>query len=163
MPRSAEARRRGSLIPRLFPVAMVPFFVANGALIYLALESKPALVDAHPYENGRAYNRDLVAERAQRRLGWNAALEPPRQAQTAGLIVFTVHDRDGEPVTGLAVELSIRRPVGALPDRRFMLAEAGAGRYSAALMLPFAGQWQFDVVARRGDDQFIYARRVVIR
>jgi nitrogen fixation protein FixH len=162
MLRSAEARRRRSLIPWLFPAAMLPVFAANGALIYLALASKPALVDVHPYEDGRAYNRDLAAARAQQRLGWTATLASPRRVATAAPIVFAVRDRSGAPVTGLAVELSIRRPVGALPDRRVVLAEAGPGRYTAAVRLPLAGQWQFDIVAQRGGDQFVYGKRVVI-
>lgn len=163
MPQNADARRRRSLIPWLFPAALLPVVVANGALIYLALASKPALVDAHPYEDGRTYNHELTAASLQQRLGWSASLEPPRHAETAAPIVFSVHDRGGAPVTGLAVELSIRRPVGALPDRRLVLAEVSPGRYTAAVTLPLAGQWQFDIVARRGDDQFVYARRVVIR
>lgn len=141
---------------------MLPVLAANGALIYLALQSKPALVDAHSFEDGRTYNRELAAAAAQQRLGWTAALEAPHRAEATAPIAFTVRDRGGAPVTGLAVELSIRRPVGALPDRRLKLAEAGPGRYIAALALPLSGQWQFDIVAHRGGDEFVYARRVVI-
>jgi nitrogen fixation protein FixH len=163
MPRSAEARRRRSLIPWLFAAAMLPVFAANGALIYLALQSKPALVDAHPFVDGLTYNRELAAARAQQGLGWNAALEPPRRAAAPAPVAVTLRDRSGAPVTGLAVALTVRRPVGALPDRRLALAETGPGRYAGAVTLPLSGQWQFDIVARRGDDQFVYARRVVIR
>jgi len=162
MPRGAEVVRRRSLIPWLFPAAMLPVIAANGALVYLALESKPALVDAHAFKDGTAYNRDLAAAGAQERLGWTAALQPPGRAEEAAPIAVTIRDRSGAPVTGLAVELSIRRPVGALPDRRLNLTESGPGRYAAAVRLPLAGQWQFDVVARRGGDEFVYAQRVVI-
>jgi nitrogen fixation protein FixH len=162
MPRSVEPRR-GSLIPWLFAAAMLPVLAANGLLVYLALQSKPALVDAHPFEDGRTYNRELSAAAAQQRLGWNAALDAPGRAETAAPVAFTVRDRNGAPVTGLAVELLVRRPVGALPDRRLTLSEAGPGRYTTALTLPLGGQWQFDIVARRGGDEFVYARRVVVR
>lgn len=161
MPRNAEKKRRHSLIPWLFPAAMLPVLAANGALIYLALASKPALVDAHPFDDGRRYNRELAAASAQQRLGWTAALEAPRRVAAAPIAV-TVRDRSGAPVSGLAVELSVRRPVGALPDRRLVLAETGPGRYTAAVTLPLSGQWQFDIVARRGGEEFVYARRVVI-
>lgn len=162
MPRSAEARRRRSLIPWLFPAAMLPVFAANAALIYLALQSKPALVDAHPFVNGLSYNHELAAAKVQQGLGWTVALEPPHRAATAAPVVVAVRDRSGGPVTGLAVELTIRRPVGALPDRRLVLAETGPGRYAGAVTLPLSGQWQFDIVARRGGDEFAYGRRVVI-
>ncbi len=162
MPRRADAVRRRSLIPWLFPAAMLPVIAANGALIYFALQSKPALVDTHPFEDGRTYNRELVAASTQDKLGWTAALEPPLRAGTVAPVAFAVRDRAGAPITGLAVELLIRRPVGALPDQLLVLAEAGPGRYTAAVTLPLAGQWQFDIVARHGGDEFVFARRVVI-
>ena len=105
----------------------------------------------------------MIDAAAQQRLGWTAALEAPRRAGVPASIALAMRDRAGAPVTGLAVELWIRRPVGALADRRLALAEAGPGRYTAPVTLPLAGQWQFDIVARRGADEFVYARRVVVR
>lgn len=159
----AAGRRRSSLIPWLFPAAMLPVLAANGLLAYYALHTMPALVDARPYEDGRAYNRDLAAAAAQAALGWRAEFTPPAQAGTATPLVFAVRDGAGAPVRGLDVELWVRRPVGARPDQRLRLAETGPGRYRSTLTLPLAGQWQFDFVARRGADEFVYARRVVVR
>jgi nitrogen fixation protein FixH len=153
---------RRSLIPWLFPAAMLPAFAANGALIYLALQSKPALVDQHSFEDGRTYNRQLAAAAAQQALGWTVALTPPSRAGIASFVALDIGDRTGAPVTGLAVGLWIRRPVGALPDQRLRLAELRPGHYAAPLELPLAGQWQLDFVARRGADEFTYARRLVV-
>ncbi len=163
MGRVARVGRRRSLIPWLFPAAMLPVFAANGALIYFALHSMPALVDTRPYEDGRTYNRDLTAAAKQAALGWRAAFEPPAQWGTPAPVGLSFRDRGGAPIRGLDVELWVRRPVGALPDQRLHLAETGPGRYAASVRLPLAGQWQFDFVARRGSDQFVYARRVVMR
>jgi len=55
------------------------------------------------------------------------------------------------------------RPVGSEPDQRVALAEVAPGRYAAALRLPDPGQWQFDVVATRGDEEFVLGRRVVVK
>lgn len=156
-------RRKRSLIPFLFPAAMLPVLAANGALVYLALASKPALVDQHPFEDGRAYNRELKAAAAQQALGWRASFASPSQAGTTSPVALDIRDRSGEPVSGLSIDLRVWRPVGALPDLRLPLAEASPGHYTAALALPLAGQWQFDFVARRGGEEFAYGDRVVIR
>lgn len=155
--------RRRSLIPLLFSAAMFPVLAANAALIYFALESKPALVSDHPFEDGRTYNRELDAAAAQRALGWTAALDAPLRAGTRSPIGLAIRDRGGAPVSGLSVELRAWRPVGSLPELRLHLAEARSGRYAAAAVLPLAGQWQLDFVARRGGEAFVYARRVVLR
>jgi nitrogen fixation protein FixH len=155
--------RRRSLIPFLFPAAMLPMFAANGALIYFATQSKPALVSERPFEEGRTYNSELHAAAAQDRLGWSARLDATLRAGTTGSVALDVGDRDGAPVAGLAVELRVWRPVGALPEQRLRLTETGAGRYTASIALPQSGQWQFDIVARRGGDEFVQARRVVIQ
>ena len=151
------SRGRRSLIPWLFPAAMVPMFAANGALIYFALQSKPALVDERPFEDGRTYNRALAAAAAQDRLGWRADLE----SSPSDSIALAITDRQGAPVTGLSVQLRVWRPVGALPDVNIALAEIAPGSYRGALKLPSAGQWQFDFVARRGSDEFAYGRRII--
>jgi nitrogen fixation protein FixH len=155
--------RRRSLIPWIFPAAMLPILAANLALIYLALHSMPALVDSRPYQDGRAYNRDLAAAAAQATLGWSSEFEAPTAWGRPSPVGLVFRDRSGAPVRGLDVELWVRRPVGALPDQRLRLREAAPGRYASVVTLPLAGQWQFDVVARRGRDEFVFARRVVMR
>jgi nitrogen fixation protein FixH len=156
------ARKSRSLIPWLFPAAMLPVLAANGALIYLALQSKPALVDEHPFEDGRTYNRELAAAAAQEALGWRAAFDRPARAGRASPVTLELRDRDGMPVKGLAVELRVWRPVGALPEVQMRLSERSPGRYAASVTLPLAGQWQFDFVARRDAEEFVYAQRVVV-
>ncbi len=156
------APRRRSLIPLLFPAAMLPVGIANGALVYFAVDSKPALVAEHAFEDGRTYNRELDAAAAQAALGWTASLAAPESAGGRGRVTFAVRDRTGAPVTGLAVSLRVWRPVGADPDERLRLAETVPGTYAAPLALPQAGQWQFDVVARRGRAEFVFGRRVVL-
>ncbi len=154
--------RRRSLIPLLFPAAMLPVLAANGALIYFALQSKPALVAEHPFEDGRTYNRELAAVAKQAALGWTASLETPRTSGAAARIAFDIRDRDGAPVTGLDVELRLWRPVGSEADLRLHLAEAAPGRYVAPVTLPHPGQWQADVVAARGDDEFVLGQRIIV-
>ena len=78
-------------------------------------------------------------------------------------VQFEVADRTGTPVTGLAVDLRAWRPVGAAPDIRTQLDEEGPGRYTAELALPLPGQWQFDLVAKRGADEYVLGRRIIVK
>jgi nitrogen fixation protein FixH len=156
-------RRRRSLIPWLFPAAMAPVMAANGALIYYALHSMPPLVADRPFEDGRTYNRELAAAAAQTALGWTASLAAPTKAAAESRIEFAVRDRSGAPVSGLAVAVRVWRPVGDEPDLRLRLVEQRPGDYAAVVTLPLAGQWQFDLVARRGAEEFAIGRRVVVQ
>lgn len=161
---NARGARRHSLIPWLFPAAMLPMFAANGALIYFAARSAPAVVADRPFETGRTYNRDLAAAAAQQRLGWSAVLDTQLlRASIPSPIVLDIRDRAGAPVAGLAVELRVWRPVGASPDQRLRLAETEPGHYAAAPTFPAAGQWQLDIVAKRGEEEFALGRRVIVR
>ena len=155
--------QRRSLIPLLFPAAMLPVLAANGALIYLALQTRPVLVAERPYEDGRSYNRELAAAQAQAALGWSAEIEAPDRAGVAGPVAVRIRSRDGAPVAGLEVEMRVWRPVGNVADLHLHLAAAEPGRYAAEFRLPLPGQWQFDVVARRSADEFVTTRRVVAR
>ncbi|MGE5271614.1 MAG: FixH family protein [Thiohalocapsa sp.] len=163
MRRDAEPMARHSWIPWLFPAAMLPVLLANAALIFFAVQSKPALVDAHPFEDGRTYNRVLAAAAAQDRLGWTATFALPESAGAPAPVDVAIRDRAGQPVRRLMVELLVERPVGAQPDRQLPLAETAPGHYTAMLTLPSAGQWQFTVTARHGAGAFVEVRRVVLR
>ena len=157
------SRRRRSLIPLVFPAAMLPVLLANAALVYFALHSMPALVSTHPFEDGRTYNREIAAATAQDRLGWAAEFEAPTRAFVASPVRFEVTDRAGTPVTGLVVEMRAWRPVGAAPDIRTQLDEKRPGRYTAELTLPMPGQWQFDLVATRGAEEYVLGRRIIVK
>ena len=163
MSAAASPRRRRSLIPLVFPAAMLPVFVANGLLVYFALHSMPALVAGHPFEDGRTYNRELEAAAKQTVLGWTATLEAPRTANVADRIVFAVLDSADAPITGLVVALRIWRPVGSEGDLRVALVEVAPGRYAAPVTIPEPGQWQFDIVATRGDEEFVLGKRIVVQ
>jgi len=155
--------RRRSLIPLLFAAAMLPVIVANAALAYFAIRSTPSLVSAHPFEDGRTYNREIAAAAAQDALGWTAELNVPSRALVPNPIQLNMTDRSGVPVSGLAIELRAWRPVGVAPDLRTRLLENGPGQYTAQLTLPLTGQWQLDLVAKKDGDEYVLGRRIIVR
>lgn len=119
--------------------------VANGAFLYFALRSHPGLGSADAYRRGLQYNRVIEAAEAQRALGWTGTA-----THGGGRLVVRIADAAGMPVSGLAVEAVVRRPVEARDDVALPLAETGDA-YAAPLALRRRGQWDVAVTARRRD------------
>ena len=155
---TAVALRRSQWIPWVFVAAFVVVAAVNGVLIWSAITSSPGLVADHAYELGRHYNQELAAARAQASLGWTASLDV-----ADGEAVFAVTGRDGAPIAGLDVDLVALRPVGAGEPLAAKLVEATPGRYRAPLALTRAGQWQLDLVARRGAAEFVLGKRILVK
>jgi len=156
-------RPRRSLIPLAFVGAFAVVAAANGALIYEAFRSQPALVSAKSFEEGRAYNRELAAAARQAALGWSPELELAPRAGEPAELVLRFADRDGGPVESLAIAARLVRAVGRDAAIELAPAETAAGRYVAAVVLPAPGLWQLELVARRGEDEFVLARRITAR
>lgn len=150
-------------IPWTFAGALGVVVVVNGALAYFAISSSTGLVTEHPYESGNDYNRVLAAAAAQDALGWHGTLSFASTGDDAGKLSVELADRGGQKLAGLAVTARISRPVEPLPDTDLTLAEAEAGHYRGAVTLARPGQWEVHVVARRGDDVFQFAQRIVVK
>lgn len=150
-------------IPWSFAGALGVVVMVNGALAYFALTSSTGLVTEHPYESGNDYNRVLAAAAAQDALGWRGTLAFTATGAEAGEIAVELADRAGRKLTGLAVTALVTRPVGPLPDTRLALAEAEAGRYRSPVALTGPGQWDVQIVARRGGEIFQFAQRIVVK
>jgi nitrogen fixation protein FixH len=115
-----------------------------------------------PYLRGLEYNRTLAERSAQTGLGWKAEIAVSRDGADA-LIVVRIADRNGQPLSSLAVEATLRRPTNAALDKTLALDPIGGGEYRAVARDIIAGQW--DVIARaKGDGaSFEAERRVVLK
>ena len=137
-------------------------FAVNGALLYFALATHSGLVASEPYRKGLAYNERIAADERQAALGWSAKVE----IEASGALTLVVADREGRPVSGLAVSSLVGRPTTSKDEQRVVLAEAAPGRYLATLGALGAGAWRVDIEARRtaqleaGTDVYRIRRRV---
>lgn len=122
--------------------------VANGAFVYLALDSFSGLSTENAYQRGLAYNDTLRAAEAQRALGWRVAVRTEALAGGRHRIAADFADKRGAPVESLAVDGYLRRPTQEGYDRDIALARVGPGRYAAEVALPLAGQWDIVLSAR---------------
>ncbi|MFQ5468128.1 MAG: FixH family protein [Kiloniellaceae bacterium] len=139
-------------------------FAANGAFVYLALDSWSGLSTENPYERGIAYNETLAAAAAQKALGWRARLGFTDLGAGRGRIEIAFADQRGAPLDTLEVSGTIRRPTHEGLDRAVSLAWTGPGRYAVELAFPKSGQWDVRLVARgRGDRRFEIEDRIWLK
>lgn len=125
--------------------AVVAFFaviIAVDALfLTLAYRSHPGQVASKPYEAGLVYNAELERQRAQARLGWRVGAE----ARPEGVFVRVV-DRDGRPLSGLELTVTLQRPATEQGMMTLGMAETAPGEYAATLTEP-TGVWDARVEA----------------
>lgn len=147
---SAAGERR--ITGRHVLIGMLTFFAvvvaANGAFIFLALDSWTGLSTEDAYRKGLAYNETLDAAEAQKALGWRAHLDFEPDGGAAGILRAVFEDARGHPVEGLSVGAAIRRPTTEGFDQDVALSPSGAGRYAARIELPLRGQWDVRLTAR---------------
>lgn len=121
----------------------------------LALRTFPGQVSVTPYEDGLLYNRRIAQLEAQERLGWRAAAgaEP-------GQVALEFRDRQGRPVTALAITGRLQRPAtdAGRIDLRFVTV--GAGRYVATTG-KISGAWDLTAEAKgAAGGAFVAERRL---
>ena len=145
-------------IPWAIAGALGIVVAVNGALAYFAVTSSTGLVSEHPFTDGNTYNRVLDAAAAQDALGWRGWLHVAH-----GEVVAELSDRDGKPLTGLAVSARLVRPVEPLPEVTLALREAAPGHYAAEAAQERRGQWDVHMTARRGPEIFELTQRIMVK
>ena len=120
----------------------------NATLAILASTSWTGLVVKNSYVASQHFNEDLARAHRQQALGWRSTL-----GYAGGSLQFTLSDRDGAPLSGMSVEITLRRPTHEGEDRRVVLRPSTGGSYAVALALP-KGTWNADVAVNdsRGRD-----------
>ena len=149
-------------VPWAIAGALLVVVVANGALAYFALRSDTGLISVHPFELGNGYNRVLDAGAAQDALGWHGSVRFIAGTRLTGRIVAELHDPSGAPLSGLAVKVSVVRPIERLAAQYLALGASVRGAYSAPVTLARPGQWDVRVTAERGTDVYRFVQRIIV-
>lgn len=153
-------RQPGWWYPWTFVGGMLIVVVVNLIMVRAAIDTFPGLETEDHYRKGLAYNANLEAARRQAERGWQmrhdfaADRSAAAEGRSAGTLTVSFADRDGMPLTGLAVTAMLTRPTHGGADFEVPLAELGEGRYGATLSLPFGGQWQARILAKGRDAAF---------
>jgi nitrogen fixation protein FixH len=119
----------------------------------LALRTFPGQVSVTPYEDGLLYNRRIAQLEAQERLGWRAAA-----AAEPGQVRLEFRDRDGGPLSGLAIVGRLERPATEAGRISLKFVEASPGRYIAPAGR-IAGAWDLTADAKGASGGAFLAER----
>lgn len=132
---------------------MVGFFglviTVNVVMARYAVATFGGEVVENSYVASQRYNDWLAAARAQRRLGWHAT--PSMGAHHRLRIAAT--DASGHPLDA-RVTVTIRHPLGAMPDRRVSLVREGDAYVTEQAL--GSGRWllHIDLAANGHDARF---------
>lgn len=142
---------------------MVGFFgvvtLVNAVMIWLALSSWPGLSGVG-YRDAAA-QRAMLAERdAIASLGWTADVSITQQGAST-IVDVSLIDRQGVPVTGIALTAAFRRKVVEALDRTVILPPGPQGRFSGKVIVPARGQWTLRLVAVRDGKQLWVEDRTI--
>ncbi len=165
---ASPRRQRGWWYPYIYVGVFGVVLAVNLVFMYSAVHTFTGLETEHAYEEGLEYNHMLAMAKAQQKLGWAVEAQvDPRGGLVDGVdpeadVTVSFHDKDGKPITGLSVEADFIRPTSAGHDKTLALTERGDGRYAVLASLPFPGQWELHVTARRGDLEYQYDKRIVV-
>ena len=173
----ARPRQRGWWYPWIFVGFMLLVVGVNAIMATLAVRTFPGLQTEDAYNKGLRYNETIAAGRDQAQRGWRMRLEvkpagvkpegvkplgaTAEGARDAELMVAFV-DRDGQPLERLDVEATLHRPAVAGFDRSVNLEAQGGGVYAGVATLPFAGQWDARITARRDADTHQATQRLFL-
>jgi nitrogen fixation protein FixH len=138
---STVIARRSGWIPWVFASGMLVVIAVNAVLITAAFRTFPGLVVQRPYDRGIAYNEELRRSRAQTALAWQVT---PRY--TGDRLTVRITDAGGAPVDGLAVRVTLSRPLEADLAIAADLAWVDDA-YGVMLSLPKQGQWDARIEA----------------
>jgi len=150
----------GRAIPWLFVAFFAVVIAANAVMVYFAIASFTGLQTENHYLRGLAYNRVLEAERAQKALGWQVAVDFRSTGARRGLIVAHVRDATGAPLADAAVVAHLIRPAEGGHDMDVALTAGPDGTHAAEVELPLPGLWEIQTQIVHRSDVYRMARRI---
>lgn len=127
----------------------------NMLFVFYALSTFNGGEGSKAYQSGIDYNRTIEAARAQEALGWSHRIE----AEAAGGVNVRFTDRQGAPVTGLALTGEIARPVADKFTRPLAFTEVKPGLYAAAAGPLDLGTWVVSVAGRTSGEADVIVYR----
>ena len=140
-------------------------FGANGYMAYEAVSTFSGIEIPDAYQKGRAYNHNLAAMEAQKKLGWTADIEEKLLLGPGNKTHLRVQfvDAEGAPLTKLKVNGTFWRPVEEGGDRKLALSQTGPGIYEGETDLAWTGNWIVRVAALGPQgEKFVQEKRVLI-
>jgi nitrogen fixation protein FixH len=142
--------------------SLIGFFAVvigvNVTMMTLAISTMPGTEVESPYLAGIKYNAEIASAHAQEARGWHLTSHVDRAGDGRAVVTIEARDRNGAPLTGLALAVKLARPTDQRADRAFLVGERTAGRYSGEASDVAAGIWDLEVEADRGGERLFRSK-----
>jgi nitrogen fixation protein FixH len=149
----------GAMIGAFFAVVIG----VNATFITLAAQTFPGEIVKKSYVQGLHYNKTIAARARQAATGWQAEAELVGAAAGPILRVRMI-DRDGQPLSALALNGALKRNVTAAQDHSLAFAAVGPGLYEASLPADLGkGRWLLSASAEGGAEPFLMTAELTWR
>jgi nitrogen fixation protein FixH len=154
--------KKARFIPYLFVIFFGVIFAVDLTYIYVANKSWRGLATENGYQKGLKYNQTIEYSRKQKSLGWSAKIKYENLTQKSGILEVALFDKNGAAINDAAVKAVLTRPVQEGFDFEIKLP-AKNSRYISEITFPLKGQWNVEIQAVRGDQNFQDSKRFVIQ
>lgn len=133
-------------------------FAVNIFFAFVALDTWSGFESKDAYSAGLAFNDTLDARQQQRSRGWEGAVRAVSNPDGSYELLAEFKDKNGEPLSSLAVVADVIRPTHAGYDLRLEMSPVGNGIYTAALQLPLDGIWDVHLNAEGAAAEEFYGK-----
>jgi nitrogen fixation protein FixH len=118
-------------------------FAVNGYMIWRAIGSFPGVVTESSFRDNQRFNAELAAAKAQADRGWQVDVKTDHAADGRTVISLVAHDRDGQPLTGVAFQARLEHPADRSRDHKIALAPVvgASDRFEGRLDGVGLGKW----------------------
>jgi nitrogen fixation protein FixH len=130
----------------------------NVVMMTLAISTMPGLEVESPYIAGLKYNAEISAAREQAGRGWRMTSHVDRDAGGRAVVSVEARDRNGAPLTGLALTVRLARPTDKRADRIVVLTERAGGSYRGEASDVVEGLWDVEFDADRGAERMFRSK-----
>lgn len=124
---------------------IVAFFTVvigvNITMMNLAISTLPGTDVDSAYRGSLDYQHEIDAAREQEGRDWKVDASVVRHPDGKASLEVAAHDRDGQPLAGLAFSARLERPADKRADVAVAFAESAAGLYRGSVAEIAAGQW----------------------
>lgn len=154
-----SSHRFDRFIPWLFVAGMAIVVLVNGTMVYFAFHSWAGVSVEQSYQRGLAYNRVIETAAREQALGWNVEASIRRDGSE---IVIDMRGADSRPLSDVAFDAVLLRPLENAAPTPVQLRAEGGGRYVGAVEKLRRGQWELRLAATRGADAVHVSRRLIV-
>lgn len=155
-------KAKKSKIPYLFFLFFGVIFAVDATFVYLSKQTWRGVAVENAYEKGLRYNEVIAQYKRQDELGWKMAVSFRNSGYKEGDLLIHFQDENITPIRDAKITVYFKRPTQSGYDfEQEMTFENNA--YVAHVKFPLVGQWQFEIKAMRGDEQFVQSKRYVVK